>query len=170
MKARHPSARTGGTRSFWQFSASQGPVALRSWGEFGRAAFPSRGHLVRGHHCPRSSVAAGSGKSCPINRWFTQPHPSIARQFNLADLGRHAHALGLRQCPHIPGRPRCGSCAFCSGVYSFTILDASRTSRQHRAGLSAAASISAGAISVLSPSSNIDGRCHYPSRPLSVRR
>ena len=116
MKARHPSARTGGTRSFWQFSASRGPVALRSWGEFGRAAFPSRGHLVRGHHCPRSSVAAGSGKSCPINRWITQPHPAITRHHHFADLGRHAHALGLRQCPHLPCCPRCGYSSFCHRV------------------------------------------------------
>ena len=116
MKARHPSARRGGTRTFSRFSASRGPVALRSWGEFGRAAFPSRGHLVRGHHCPRSSVAAGSGTSCPINRWITQPHSAIARHHHFADLGRHAHALGLRQCPHLPCCPRCGCCSVCHRV------------------------------------------------------
>lgn len=116
MKARHPSARTGGTRSLCQFSASRGPVALRSWGEFGRAAFPSRGHLVRGHHCPRSSMAAGSGQSCPINRWITQPHAAIARQRYFADLDRHALALGLRQCPHLPRCPRCGCCSVCHRV------------------------------------------------------
>jgi len=113
MKARHPSARTGGTRYFCQFSASRGPVALRSWGEFGRATFPSRGHLVRRHHCPGSAMAARSQPSCPINRWLTQPHLGIARYPHLAVVGRHSVAVGLRQCSHFAPCPHCRNCAFC---------------------------------------------------------
>jgi hypothetical protein len=112
MKARHPSARTGGTRYFWHFSAPRGPVALRSWGEFGRAAFPSRGHLVRSHHCPGPAMARGTEQSCLINRWFTQPNRGIARHTHLAVVGRHLVSLGLRQCSHFSPRPYCSICSF----------------------------------------------------------
>ena len=113
MKARHPSARTGGTCYFWHFSAPRGPVALRSWGEFGRAAFPSRGHLVRSHHCPGPAMARGSEQSCLIDRWFAQPNRAIARYPHLAVVGRHSVALGLRQCSHFAPCPHCRNCAFC---------------------------------------------------------
>jgi len=133
MKARHPSARTGGTCYFWHFSAPRGPVALRSWGEFGRAAFPSRGHLVRSHHCPGPAMAARSQPSCPINRWLTQPHLGIARYPHLAVVGRHLVALGLRQCSHFSPCPYCGNCSFGSWFQHFAKADSAGTASR-RAG------------------------------------
>lgn len=133
MKARHPSARTGGTRYSCQFSARWGPVALRSWGEFGRATFPSRGHLVRCHHRPRPALATATEQSCPINRWLTQPNRAITRHSNLAILGRHPVALGLRQRSHFPPCPRCCCCSFCRWVQHIAKTDAVRTTR-HRTG------------------------------------
>ena len=119
MKARHPSARTGGTRYFCHFSASRGPVALRSWGEFGRATFPSGGHLVWSHHCPGPTMARGSQPGCPINRWLAYPDFGIARHPNLADLGRHLVTLGLRQCSHLPPCPYCGNGTFSGWLQHF---------------------------------------------------
>ena len=133
MKARHPSARTGGTRYFCQFSASRGPVALRSWGEFGRATFPSRGHLVWRHNGPCPAMARGSEPSCPINRWLTQPYRAIARHPNLAVLGRHLVAMGLRQCSHLPPCPPSGNCAFCGWLLRFAKTDSAGTA-SYRAG------------------------------------
>ena len=129
MKARHPSARTGGTRSFCQFSASRGPVALRSWGEFGRAAFPSRGHLVWCHHCPRSSLAAGSKQSLPINRWLTQPNIAVTRDSHFADLGRHLVSLGLRQRSYVSPCPSCSNCSFHGGFQHLAKADSVGTIR-----------------------------------------
>jgi hypothetical protein len=123
MKARHPSARTGGTRSFCQFSASRGPVALRSWGEFGRAAFPSRGHLVWCHYRSRSSLAAVSEQSLPINRWLTWPNRAVTRHSDFADLGGHLVSMGVRQCSHISPCPCCRICAFSCRFQHLTKAD-----------------------------------------------
>jgi hypothetical protein len=129
MKARHPSARTGGTRYFCHFSASRGPVALRSWGEFGRATFPSRGHLVWCHHCQGPAVARGSRQSCLINRWLTQPNRAITRHPNLAIVGRHLVALGLRQCSHFAPCPHCSNCSFSGWLQRFPKTDSAGTTR-----------------------------------------
>ena len=130
MKARHPSARTGGTRYFAQFSASRGPVALRSWGEFGRAGFPSRGYLVRSHHCQGQAVARGSEQSCPINRWLTQPNRGIARHPHLAIMGRHLVDLGLLQYSHLPPCPYCSNCSVSGWFQHITKTDSVGTSRR----------------------------------------